>query len=378
MSNEQNHHPYGFSKLPAFEACPHYTGDDREGGKDAAEGTNAHAELARVLEGGALDLKHPHYNVVEWAAGIIAGMGLNNLRSEQRVSFPAPDWMGCEDVFGTPDFYSIESDDEGNPSIVVGDFKTFSDGAKNYAPQLMAGAMGVANNHGLEWSGTPVNIVILHGLARKAEAYQVTLGDCENRVGGIYEAVKARAISAPHTNDWCQYCASYATCPAMRQVVAAATEPEGQYSILHNAREQMLAKPALAARRLVVIKELAKFLDAAEADCKEVIKERGECDTDANGLRTWTLRSERETDICWQIKETPGNRKVKDIDALAAHLINDHGATSSEILECCTVKMSALETLFRRITGCKVKEVKDLIAPFAVRDGVAEKLERKA
>lgn len=218
------HHPYGFSKLPAFAACPHYQPSDREGGRDAAEGTSAHAELARILEGAAPNPEHPHCNVVKWAAGIIAGLGLNNLRSEQRVSFPAPDWMGCDEVFGTPDFYSIEADDEGNPSIVVGDFKTFSDCANDYMPQLMAGALGIANNYGLEWGETPINIVVLHGLTRKVESHKVTLGHCNWRVHGIYEAIKNRAAYSPRSNNWCKYCGIRDTCPVMRQIAAAASE----------------------------------------------------------------------------------------------------------------------------------------------------------
>jgi hypothetical protein len=215
MSDRDDHHEFGPSRLPALACCPRYVGG--EVGEAAHSGTRQHKALEQMMNGFPVDvdgLIEDERANAEWAAGYIqqASAGYRVL-VEERVEI-VEDFEPL--LFGRADVILSKSYD-----AMVIDYK--SGAVRNYREQMAAYARGVMQLTGLDYC----TVVELYGKMRKAVAYLMTYEETDFILPIIARAKDP--ASPPTACDYCGWCANQTTCEAVqREVVkvAAGYQPE--------------------------------------------------------------------------------------------------------------------------------------------------------
>jgi hypothetical protein len=345
MSEEQ-HHPYGFSRWPALMACAHY---QSSGGTspEATRGTIAHAALAVMIKAREeipfADERLPvlsgrEYDSVAWAFRWVrdASKGFAaEVLSEFRVELKSGP---CKGVFGTLDvaiFDGVFGD------LVVADFKLFGDGGKDHAPQLSGYAAAVCDTIG--FCRMEPKMFVLDG--EKREAVEVWLNVADDLCVEIADRIDRRNEYRRNASPWCKYCKHSASCPEQMKVVAAATA----ITPINATRDQLIARPELAARKLAIVEQVEMWCEAARKECREIADVCG------------GVLADRDNGLFYEVRTLPGNRKISDILVVAGVML-DCGFAHAEILALCSLPVGKVEDALRANTGKTKREVAALLS----------------
>ena len=321
MSNTK-HHPLSPSKYPAWAECPFYSPEDRES-SEANEGTLAHEELHKAL---TTDDYVPSDKAAAWAFEWIQQQDPQSLESEFRVSMPNPlDFL--DEIYGTIDVSWFDCDG----ILHVTDFKRFSDGTTDYAPQVRGYAAMIYCQHKANRADQKVVLHILHGGIFKAETIETTLGECVAKTVEILSAA-TKGTGKPRICKWCSFCSKVSSCSASNTAVEAVKENLPNFARLS------------LCQKLVVLDAIDKLSKSIREEAKEKAKENGGA-IEQDGIR-------------YEFKPWKGAAKCKDIllvaDAMRETKTVEHKTrkgsddiqvdllTNSELLDACSLSKTAL------------------------------------
>lgn len=329
--NQINHHKYGMSKWPAIKHCAHFEQrKDDSPSEDASKGNMAHEILNGLITGASIcvDETSDIYKTAKWAFDLIGAEkyicdSIDTYGAETTLQFPKIKGLKYpKGLFGTPDYYMI-AEDEGGKFVLVADLKTFSNGLNNYFEQLKGYALCVAGN---EEPSMRVKLCVAHGLARKWETMETTIGECIESAREIFQRISNKEDYPQRLNVFCKFCEHRTTCEESKKVIKTVMRDDGGYSLLNISREDMLANPTMAVRAMVVAKEAEMVIERMKEYFREVIETQGEEDSiivkdygKEVELKRKTL-SDDELGFRFVLKEQKGTREIKDKYALIGRL----------------------------------------------------------
>lgn len=300
MNNK--HHPLGCSNYNAWAHCINWKGSS--GGKDASVGTEVHGQFDRAFKE---DGYEPDSYVARWAVDAVRELaGQSYVQTEMMLAGTSDTVKG---IFGTADAVWTSFDTDGF-IINIADLKVFSDGTKDYHPQLMGYACLYACAG--QDPGKRFRLHVLHGGICKVETIELTLGRCQDVVGKILE-LKRSGKGGCHLCDYCSTCANVKECKEVMNAVTVVND---------NAVDGF---GALSLTQKLVV------LDAVDKLSK-VIRDEARRKAEANG---GVLEMD---DIRYELKPWGGKPKVKDLCMLAGSIqqpiynrFNDKTETVEEV-----------------------------------------------
>lgn len=273
MSTAQAHHDLSPSKFPAWAACPCFESDPTER-DDATAGTAQHTALSCALAGNTgplLELPADSREAVQWAEGYIRQLaGESPILSEHRLSYSAPDAFaprGTSEVFfGTADAIIIHP--PGNLADLI-DFKSGADD-RDHRAQLAGYALALFTTR---TRLKTIRCHVLYGRTRRADAWSLTEADAAGTVLPILEA-RRNPARQPAACDYCTFCASRATCPALieRVELVAAEVPDWKALAPAIRDPASITDPSVAAKALTLARFVSTWSDAVRARATEMAK----------------------------------------------------------------------------------------------------------
>lgn len=325
------HHELSPSKYTAWAMCPCFVSSEKET-KEASEGTKAHAELAKCIELG----EEPDNPDARWAAEVIAEMANGaRLWSEKRVEGGGEGPLNG--IFGTADVMWIDL----NGVLHIGDFKTFSDGAIDYMPQLRGYAALIAS-HCLETDSPPkFALHVFHGQSRTVTTENTTGPEATEYVVALL-ARHSTSIEKS-INPYCKYCSKNGECPMVDNAIETVTNNSVKFS------EMSLCQ------KLVVLEAVEKLAEKFKEEARALAAASEDHAIEQDGIR-------------YELKPWGGKSRVKDIVDLACKAaspifntkkgeVSGLGITQEEILSICDIpKTKVVEIL--RAKNASSKEIK--------------------
>jgi hypothetical protein len=177
--------------------CPSWSGQKYDT-VDASVGTEAHEQLDRAFKEEGYE---PDSYVVRWAVNTIRELaGDNEVRTEVKLTATLDFIVG---IYGTADVMWVD-----NGVVHIADFKRFSDGTKDYIPQLMGYACFSAN--GLTHPAQKYCLHVLHGGICKVETVETTLEKSIEVVSDILNRHTSRNECS--LCDYCSTCSKVKVC----------------------------------------------------------------------------------------------------------------------------------------------------------------------
>lgn len=319
------HHELSPSKMPGLNECILFTQKSRTT-MVATAGTAAHDEARKQIEEGI----EADSKVARWFAETTIGLANGNkIICEYRAFAKTPIIKG---IYGHIDAHWW---DDGALHIV--DYKTFSDGSRDYTMQLLGYAALMYQPHSIP--DTKVVCHILHGGIFKIETFETTFKDAYNEIVGLVNRVKQGG--KPKLNSHCQFCSKINEC-------------EVTMNAIETVKSNTLSFQNLSlCQKLVVIDAVKKLINTIEDEAKEKAKENGGV-LEQDGIR-------------YEMKPWAGPVKLRDIKELAGAITkpttNDGvemvGMTHDELLGLCNVpKTKLIAKLKEKNKGIKaVKKV---------------------
>ena len=352
----QKHHKYGMSKWPAIKSCPHFEQrvDDRQT-DEASKGTQAHEILNNLLccENKIDDTGYDVFNTAKWAFDCIEAekaicKSVIDDGAEVSIYFPKIKGLKCpKGLFGTPDYYANLVDDNGK-FVLVADLKTFSNGLNNYFEQLKGYALCVSGN---EEPSFRVKLCVAHGLSRKWETMETTIGECIESARDIFQRITNKNDYPCRLNVNCKFCEHRTTCEESKKVIKTTLNDKGGYSLLNLSREDMLANPTMAVRAMVVAKEAEMVIERLKEYFREVIETKGEEDSiivkdcgQEVELKRKTL-SDDDLGFRFMLKEQKGSRVFKDKEWILRRLTSEWSITELANSDCLKVSIPKVKEL---------------------------------
>lgn len=271
-----NHHKYSPSKYPAWSQCVHYD-PAQTTSSEAKQGTDAHNELELDLNG----IEEASNPTVRWAVEqikLLVGDDMSMLKTEIRLE--ADLLHNGDNIFGKADIAWIDS----NGVLHIGDFKTFSDGTKDYIPQL--------KGYAALYNGATKDVVlhVFHGGSKKVETVETTINECiEDTVKLLKNVIDKDGER--RLCDWCQYCSKIKECPMSNNAVQVVSDNSLTFS--------NLSLP----QKLVILDTVDKLSSTLRKQAKELAEANGGV-LEADGIR-------------YELKPWAGKAKVRDIYELA-------------------------------------------------------------
>lgn len=278
LETETAHHPYGPSRWPALVECPCWEG--KPATENTKLGTTLHALFAEVMCGKYHDdsADSLERNVVNAAKELLRTVvpTLGRFYVEQLVELPGPD--GIDDNSGIHGWLDLAWIDASTLDLHILDLKLSENPERNYRPQLLAYAAGMARFLRLEG---PRNVVLhmLYADSGKLTTTILDIGDAmteyQSHYRRIAKIVQGKACQ-PKQCGWCELCARFQDCPAMKAVVdkagprlADATKPERWATFTPEHKAQLCALADTLQKWCVAVKEQA----AADARAGEIIED---------------------------------------------------------------------------------------------------------
>lgn len=300
------HHDLSPSKFPGLNECLLFAQKSRATSASTA-GTVAHDEARKQIEEGI----EADSKVARWFAEIAQSLANGNkIICEYKATATMPVIKG---IYGYIDAHWW---DDGVLHIV--DYKTFSDGTRDYTMQLL----GYASL--MYWSdfspNTKVVCHILHGGIFKVETFETTFEDAYNKVKSLVERVKQGG--KPRLNSHCQFCNKINECEVIMNAIETVKSNTLSFQNL------------LLCQKLVVIDAVKKLIKTIEDEAKHKAEENG-------GVL-------EENDIRYELKPWAGPSVVRDIKELAGGMLNPVdekgnemvGITHDELLSMCDIPKS--------------------------------------
>lgn len=268
--SEIKHHPMGPSRWPMLACCPGYV--SKPATADSVAGTLAHEVLNTLLGGGEVKESAGFLDgAAGWAARYILQTAEQSV-AERVLHEPSDCFVQSKapEYFGTAD--CIFRDRMGDWHVF--DFKSMSDGTKNYFPQVVGYAWPLMR----DWMRGHAHLYILHGGSRTIDYRFADIQDCRKVVDVV--ASNYNNPDGPRaSNEWCGMCASYATCGAALAEVAdvavatSHTDPGRELTAKDFLDLAGLTDRGTAARLLTIAKRVSKWADAVEERCRELAKD---------------------------------------------------------------------------------------------------------
>jgi hypothetical protein len=272
------HHPLSPSNYNAWQHCPSWSGQKYDT-VDASAGTEAHEQLDRAFKEEGYE---PDSYVARWAVNAVRELaGDSKVSTEVRLTGTIPPVVG---VYGTADAIWWK-----DGALHIADLKTFSDGTKDYTPQLMGYACLFATRNTPHY--TRIVLHILHGGICKVESREFLLFKCKSVVRKILE----RKRGYDNKRNLCDYCS---TCSKVKECKETM-----------NALEAVKENSVTGFGSLSLCQKLV-VLDAVDK-LSATIREEAKREANANG-------GVLEMDgIRYEMKPWAGKPKVKDLCQLA-------------------------------------------------------------
>lgn len=381
MGNEVKHHRISMSQWSTLAVCPHFV-PSRKPSPEADAGTAAHKEAAEIYSkisgpGGKPEDAFKHegkYPQAAWCASAYLGMALcDDLDArpadgqtvscavEVKVAIQQTDPL-VDGIYGYADFVRLLRREDGSlMEVTVADFKTFSDGTRNYDEQMAGYAVAVASTIPDAGDDVPARLYTLHGLARKSTVTITTLGECRRLAVDTVMKYLCRDRFPKVTNPRCKYCQKY-PCDGAIQLLKSVL-PEFATRKLTEA--DMDADPQGVPLTLAALEEAQKLIDATKETAAAIIKKHGTKGITKDGLPKWELG----TDECrYEVREALGSRKIPDVPAACGELsMKSNGEiTKDALIGICSMPVGKLETLVRKTLGKGPKEAGEWLASLGI------------
>lgn len=320
-----DHHEESPSRYPAWAECLDWIGNDRDTQSSTA-GTDTHKEIQDDLDGKA---EAESYKA-RWAVGVLhdlAGEG-TPIQSEVHLVGNVGRVKG---IYGTAD--AMFSDHDG--VLHIADFKTFSDGTKNYRPQLY-GYAALSAMGSSDWDRKVV-FHILHGGICKVETFDRTIGWCTKYV----EELLARhdGCHGPCLCSWCSFCGKVKECSQVSNAV----------QVVKDNNPDVFGRMTLC-QKLVVLDAVDKMSKELRESAKELARK--------NGGVLEQRDDQGNVQIRYEMKPWAGKPKVDDICKLAGSAksiklmhkdrkgnfieVPCNGLSNDEFIKLCGVSKTAL------------------------------------
>lgn len=319
------HHDLSPSKFPGLNECLLFTQKSRSTTVSTA-GTVAHDEARKQIEEGI----EADSKVARWFAETTLGLADGNkVICEHKATATMPVIKG---IYGYIDAHWW---DGGVLHIV--DYKTFSDGTRDYTMQLL-GYASLIYRPCLD-PDTKVVCHILHGGIFKVETFETTFEKAYMEVKELVIAVKKGG--KPRLNSHCQFCNRINEC-------------EITMNAIETVKSNALSFQNLSlCQKLVVLDAVKKLISTIEEEAKRKAEENGGV-LEQDGIR-------------YEMKPWAGSAKMRDIKELAGALLKPTtdggiamvGMTHDELLGLCNVpKTKLMAKLKEKNKGLKaVKKV---------------------
>lgn len=333
MDNNRVHSEFGPSNYPSWEACPFYESDG-ESRRDSSEGTRIHEEAQALIDHGT-DAENP---TARWFGETIIEMSSSSregVTTEAKFEAELPEFNGLK-VWGYVDAYWFDSND----ILHIADFKSFSDGMKDYVPQLM----GYAYLHGVRYGykdDTKIILHILHGMARKVETEEATFYECMRRVEYILRqrmAAQDGTINARKVCSACQFCKNVASCQATANAVQVVHDNGVAFSRLN------------ICQKLVVLDAVDKLSKSLREEAKRLAELNGGA-IEMDGIR-YEMKPWGGTSVCRDIctvasdlREPVAYREHKG--KVGYEEVPFFGLTNEELISLCSLPKSKLLTALK-------------------------------
>jgi len=253
--------------------CPKFIG---AGGEYADQGTLRHHALTELWDGkdfALLDLPEDQQDGVRWACDYIrlhAPLADYPIYFERQMSFVAPD--------GTAQ--------DGTPDVVCGlDIFDLKWRERDYKSQMAAYAMMIMSS-GPGYA--TVRVHVLYGESQRAEVLEFTHSTALATVRAVYDRVNNPGAQ-PTPCDYCGWCASAPTCPALllRANAIAAGRPDWELEQYHASKIETAEQ---AGKFLRLVRRIAKWCESGEYHIKEMVEKQGII---PEGFETKTRRGNR-------------------------------------------------------------------------------------
>ena len=311
------HHECSPSKFPAWAECPGYASDGKSNEASTA-GTIAHDELSKSLIG---VIDEPNSYPARWAKREIESLSDGaTLYSELNVIGTID---GLKGISGTTDIHWTDADGVKH----YGDFKTFSDGTKDYSLQLKGYAALDATPS--DDQSQKIVLHVFHGGICKTETIETTLKECVDDV----LAVLNRKTTSLDRNlcSYCQYCSKAKECPKVNNAI----EVVGNNSVSFQNMS--------ICQKLVVLDAVEKLAKTIREEAKAMAEASEDKAIEMDGIR-------------YELKQCAGKPKLTDICQLAGSIrkpvvyttnrkgesseVEINGITNEELLAMCDLPKS--------------------------------------
>lgn len=372
MSEEVKHHRISMSQWSTLAVCPHFV-PTKKSSPEADQGTEAHRETAAIyakIQDGEPETAFDHpckYEQAAWCAARYRMLQkLRDVPEEQRESLSAACAVEMkltimqtdpliDGIYGYADFVRLLRDRESGKlmEVAVADFKTFSDGTRNYDEQLAGYAVAVASTIPEAGDDVAVKLYTEHGVARRETVSVCTLGDCRRIAVDTVMKYLCRDRFPKVLNPKCKYCSHY-PCEGAIQMLKA-VQPE--LARLQLTETAMDAAPLSVPLTLAALEDVQRLIDQARATAAKCIKKHG-IPYVTDGLPRWKLG----TDYCmYEVRTSLGTRKIPDLPKVFDMLIDGSRIDLRTLLGICSMPVGKLETLLKTQLKLKPQEAKKLI-----------------
>lgn len=256
------HHPYGPSRWPSLLSCPCW--ESKPPTEQTERGTALHALFERAMKGEEVEA----HDALEWNV-------LEAARTIRRREHPdAHGFLTEQSVWipGTMDLMSGRLDvgwiDSRMGDVHVADLKLSCNPERDHTPQLLAYAMAILAEYGKGQAGPRICLHMLYAdgseesvqIFKTAEAIEMHLRNAAR----IRDIMAGEANMTPRQCGWCDLCAKFTSCQAVKAVVdkagpklAEAAKPEVWADYTPAKKAQLCALADTLAKWCVAVKENA-------------------------------------------------------------------------------------------------------------------------
>lgn len=276
------HHPLSPSNYNAWLHCTEWQGLKHDTA-DSSAGNESHSQFDRAFKEEGYE---PDSHVARWAVYKVRELaGDNKVRTEVKLTATLDLISG---IYGTADAMWID-----NGVVHIADLKTFSNGTKDYSPQLMGYACLSASN--LTYPTQKYCLHILHGGICEVETIETTLEKSLEVVSNILDR---------HTrHQECNLCDHCSTCSKVKECKEAMNALE---AVKNNAVDGFGALSLC--QKLVVLDAVDKLSKTIRDEARRKAEDNGGV-LEMDGIR-------------YEMKPWNGKPKVKDLCQLAGAIQN--------------------------------------------------------
>lgn len=398
MSEKVKHHRISMSQWSTLAVCPHFVPSHKPS-PDAEAGGEAHQEaeeIWRKIQGypaeEAFKFENASRPQTAWCAWRWRKLQLlEDIPESERERYAAACAVEMkltiqqtdpliDGIYGYADFVRLlRSKQDGSlKRITVADFKTFSDGTKNFDEQLAGYAVAVASTIPDAKDEIEVELITNHGAVKRDTMSRTTLGECRRIAVDVVMKYLCKDRFEKVLNPKCKYCEKY-PCEGAIQIVKAVV-PE--IARLKMTARDLDENPGTIPLVLASLEEVQKLIDQTKANAQDSIKKHGTLSKTKDGLDCWTIGTD---DCAYEVRQSLGSRKIPNVQDAFYKIVTspEDGVPrldADTFHGCCTLKVSSVESALKKAGGLKPDGVKELFERLQIieRGKTSESLKRIA